>query len=1320
MSEEARKKKYSGNDEGGKVLGEDGVAYNQNLVWALSKTFAWPFYSSAVFFILSSLLQTFSPMITKKLLSFITHAYDYAKATPEQIQATGLRSPGPIGHGVGLAFGLFIMQEASSVFQNQYMQLGMSVGMLMRTALIANISRKSLRLSGASRVKYLNGNLITLVASGPWSGVPSWFTQVLPEAHLSLRYSPVSLLQSLWVDPIQIVIGVILLIINLGYSALVGLAVLVLNGPIQATFVKTMMRCRQTQLKKVDQRVRLIQEVLNGIRVVKLYAYETFFKSKIAEIRAEELISLKSIGWARAGMSSTMSFVPILAAVLSFITYSLSGHTLDAATIFASLQLFNVIRQPLMMLPISIAVSSDAYIALKRVTRALLAEELEDGMVVDLNAPDAIRARGDFAWETSGPQESMIAGGKDVDAKKDKAALKKAAKEASKRKKNGISETPAVEEKEKSNEKAPFELRGIDMVVPRGALVCIVGSVGSGKSSLLQALIGEMRKIEGEVVFGGSTSYFAQSPWVQNATLRNNILFGRQHDEKRFEEIISACALEPDIAILPYGLNTEIGEKGINLSGGQKARVCLARAAYFDADIVLLDDPLSAVDAHVSKHIVDNCITTGPLAAKTRILVTHHLDVLPHADHIIMMDSGRIVEQGLYEDLIKNGDAFSRLIAEFGSSTKGKKSEEETLDELAEEVTDEKAVTELKKKPRADGVIGAKLMQDEERETGSISWSVYTHYFRSMGTIWWGPILFALYGMAQICTVGNSIFLGFWSAQSITGFSQGDYMAIYAGFGVASGLFTFAGTFAMYLRGIAASYALFNEALGGVMRSKISWFDTTPTGRITSRLSKDSTLHHGPPKTPFADALIYQVTTLDNQLPMQWNQLANLSFSVLGTIGLVLYTYSLLGVIFVPILIIYYILATFYRASSREVKRIDSLQRSFIYSNFGEMLSGLATVRAYQAQGVFVSNTEKAVDDENQAYYLTVTFQHWLGIRLDFLGNILILGIALFGVGFRTTVSPSKLGVVLTYSLSVTQVFSQLVSVFATVEQDMNTAERVSHYAHLPAEGALATPHDPPASWPEAGGLEFTDVKMRYRDGLPEVLRGVTFKTSPGEKVGIVGRTICEVSGGKIEIDGRDISQMGLDVLRKRLSVIPQDALLYAGTVRQNLDPTGEKDDAILNDALRRAGLVAAPDASEDLQTRFSKFKLDADVTDEGGNFSAGERQLVALCRALVKNSRVIVLDEATSSVDVETDATVQRAIQVEFREQSMLCIAHRLATIAFYDRVIVMDQGRVVELDTPLALFDQGDSIFRGMCDKAHLSRADIVRIRLGAGKKD
>ncbi len=391
----------------------------------------------------------------------------------------------------------------------------------------------------------------------------------------------------------------------------------------------------------------------------------------------------------------------------------------------------------------------------------------------------------------------------------------------------------------------------------------------------------------------------------------------------------------------------------------------------------------------------------------------------------------------------------------------------------------------------------------------------------------------------------------------------------------------------------------------------------------------------------------------------------------------------------------------------------------------------MASVRAYQQQKRFTDKTEAAVDQQNQAYLLTLTLQCWLGIRLELLGNALLLGIALVAVGLRDSIDPSKIGVVLTYSLSVTSVFSQLVSVFATVEQDMNTAERVAHYGSLPAEGALVTDSDPDEAWPASGQISFEGVRMAYREGLPEVLRGVTFATKPGEKVGIVGRTgagkssllqalfrIVELNAGKIAIDGKDISEMGLDVLRKRLSVIPQDALLYAGTVRQNLDPEGGKSDAELHSALSRAGLIAKPDAPKDVADRFAKFKLDASVADDGSNFSAGERQLVALCRALVKNSKVIILDEATSSVDVETDSSVQKAIQDEFKDQTLLCVAHRLATICYYDRVLVMDQGQVAEFDHPLTLFDAAESIFRGMCDKAGLSREDIVRIRVGAGK--
>ncbi|CED82131.1 multidrug resistance-associated abc transporter [Phaffia rhodozyma] len=1288
-----KEKKLTGNKEGGKVKGLDGKVYDQSMIRALLKTFSWDFWLSAVFFIISALLQTTSPLVTKQLLSYITSSYEWAKAS--EATKASLVAPRAIGHGIGLTIALFVMQEVASLCQNQYMQRGQVLGLQARSSLIANISRKSLRLSGASRAKHSNGHLITLVASD--TSFMEWAS---------------FLVHALWVFPIQIVIGVILLIVNLGYSALVGVAILVLNTPIQTFFVKTMFSTRQGQLKIVDQRVRLLSEVLNGIRVVKLYAYEAFFKGRVLELRGQEMAKLKTIARTRAGMSASMSFVPVAAAVLTFITYNLSGHELNAAVIFSSLQLFNVIRQPLMMLPMAFTICTDAMVALKRIATTMLAEELSDDLQVDSDAPDAVRAYGRFRWETSGPQGAVMnsggRGGRNFAGEKEKKAnAKKAKKEAKLKKQNGSSALEDLPVLDKINEeKPPFELVDIDIKIRSGDLVCIVGSVGSGKSSLLQALIGEMKKIEGNVLFGGSVAYASQAPWVQNASLQDNILFGKDYEEEKFEDVIHACCLESDIQVLPSGLNTEIGEKGINLSGGQKARVCLARTVYFGAEVVLLDDPLSAVDAHVSKHILNDCLLDGPLSDKTRILVTHHLDVLPHADHIIFMDAGQIVEQGTYNDLLQSGEAFSKLIADFGSIAK----ENGTDENDASEIPVIKA--ERERKVRAPAAPGVALMQDEDRAVGAVSGQVYKHYAESMGSVWWAPILLSFFAMAQVATVGNNIFLGFWSAQSIGGFSEGDYMAVYASFGLASGILMFAGTFLLYLRGITASYNLFNEALHGVMRSRISFFDTTPIGRIVNRLSKD-------------------ITTLDNQLPQQLNQLLNLVFSVFGTIGLVFYTFPYLGIIFAPMAVLYYIFADFYRRSSREVKRLDSNLRSHVYTSYGEMLGGLASVRAYRQQKVFTKKTEEAIDYQNRANFMTITLQRWLGVRLDFLGNILVLGIGLFGVGFRETISPSKLGVVLTYSLSVTQVFSQLVTIFATVEQDMNTAERVSHYAHLSPEGAVQTSNDPPKAWPEQGVVEFKNVRMRYREGLPEILKGVSFKTRPGEKVGIVGRTgagkssivqalfrIVELSGGSIEVDGRDISEIGLDALRQGLAVVPQDALLYAGTVRQNLDPTETIEDPVLNMALKKAGLTAPNDVSDEVVERFSKFKLDSVVNDEGSNFSGGERQLIALSRALVKNAKVIVLDESTSSVDAETDQTVQRAIQSEFSQSSLLSIAHRLATIAFYDRVIVMDQGQVAEFDAPLTLFDRTDSIFRGMCDKAHLSREDIVRIRRGAGK--
>ncbi|KDQ53927.1 hypothetical protein JAAARDRAFT_38897 [Jaapia argillacea MUCL 33604] len=1274
--------------------GEGKPKYDSSLLKALHTTFFWPWWAAGFCRLISDTLKTTTPLISKLLLEWLTEAYMYARLTDAEKAALGMAKPRGIGYGMGLGVALFAMQELASLTNNHSQMMSMTVGISMRTSLIGNIFRKSLRLSGKARTEHSSGQITTMISTDA-----TRMDRVGAFAHIA------------WIAPIQIVIGIGLLIGNLGYSALVGLGVLILGFPLQMFLVSIFFGQRKKGVKITDMRVRLLNEVLQGIRLIKFYAWETFYGAQIAKLRAREVSTIRKSASARAALIALVTFLPVCCSVLSFITYALSGHNLNVAIIFSSLQYFNIIRTPLMFLPIVLSAMADASVALQRISKFLTAEELEEPYKVDWNSPDAVDVEeGDFRWETARGADTKagkfnVAHGKH--GKKEKKEKKKEERKGKKDKSGVLPSTTQdvdgekAEEKEKAKakeEEKPFELKNVNMKIPKGSFVAIVGRVGSGKSSLLQGLIGEMRKIGGHVTLGGTVAYVPQSAWIMNATLRQNILFGQDDDDKKFRNIIQACCLEHDLEMLPHAEDTEIGEKGINLSGGQKARVSLARAAYAPSDIVLLDDSLSAVDAWVGKAILENCLLNGPLSGKTRVLVTHALHVLDKVDYIYVMDEGTIVEQGTYSDLMATSQVFGRLMEEYGNLEQekprdAKQAQKEVFAKAPEQLANSKAQAEL--------------MQTEERVTGAVTWTTYKKYLHFGGSVMWAPLILLLLVLMQGASVGNNLFLGYWTAESVPGFNQADYMGVYAALGVAQAILSFGASITISLLSLAAGFRMFKAALMAVLRSPISFFDTTPMGRIISRLSKDQ-------------------DTVDTELSMTLFQFLSTFSNVLGTVALVFYTFPYLGIIFLPLGILYYIASMFYRRSSVETKRLDSLLRSALYASYTETLTGLSTVRAYREQDRFIQTAEGGLDLENKAYYMTIAIQRWLGVRLDFFGNILILGIALFAAGFRTTVSPSKIGVVLSYSLNITQTLSDMVSTFAQNEQNMNAVERILVYTELPSEAAHTTPDDPPPSWPEKGEIKFNNVKLAYRKGLPLVLKGVSFDVKPGEKVGIVGRTgagkssllqalfrIVELEDGKIEIDGHNIRDMGLDVLRGQLALVPQDSTLFLGTLRENLDPQASRTDAEIISALRRAWLLPKEDAPNAVAD--AKFSLDSPVTDEGSNFSAGEKQLLALCRALVKNSRIIILDEATSSVDVETDAKVQRTIQSEFSTSTLLCIAHRLNTIAYYDRVLVMDSGEVAEFDTPLNLFDRETSIFRSLCNEAGLTKQDIIRIRAG-----
>ncbi|KAG8782047.1 hypothetical protein FRC15_007633 [Serendipita sp. 397] len=676
------------------------------------------------------------------------------------------------------------------------------------------------------------------------------------------------------------------------------------------------------------------------------------------------------------------------------------------------------------------------------------------------------------------------------------------------------------------------------------------------------------------------------------------------------------------------------------------------------------------------------------------------------------MDGGKIAEDGTYEELVAAGGAFSMLVKQFGAQEEGKSRKEEEESDEAEE--DEGAT-----KKRRNATQGGNQMQAEERNKGSVSGKVYAQYFSAAH----GKILIPLLLLSAVFMQGAAVMSGYWLVywqERKWGKSQGFYMGIYAGLGCAQALGTFAIGAILSFISYFASKSLHKAALKRLMYSPMSFFDTQPIGRIMNRFSKD-------------------IDTIDNTLADAIRFLNNTLTQIIGSVILIAIVMpSFLAPLFV-ITVLYYYMAVFYRHSAREVKRLDAILRSSLYSHFSESLSGLATIRAYGETERFRKENVKRMDVENRAYWLSVTNQRWLGIRLDVLGTFLTFFVAIIAVATRFSISPALTGLTLSYILGVQQAFGWLVRQTAELENDMNSAERVLHYANeIEQEAPAQIPQNKPdPQWPTTGQIDIKDISLKYRPELPLVLKNISLQVKGGEKIGIIGRTgsgkssllsclfrLVELNSGEIMIDGLDISKLGLDDLRSKIAIIPQDPLLFSGTMRSNLDPFNIHDDATLNEALRQSYLI---DTSKPVtsaagsvisnttgtHTPVNRFSLDSPIDAEGSNLSVGQRSLVSLARALVVNAKILVLDEATASVDYLTDYQIGNTIAKAFKDRTILCIAHRLRTILSYDRVVVLDAGQIYELGTPEELFQNQSGIFRLMCDRSSITLGDIRAAR-------
>lgn len=1295
-----------------------------NLFWACFDIF-WPNLAVAFF---SKLIADTSSMCTAIVIEYLM----------KEIKLGELEG-GHKGSACGYAVLLFVLMLITNVLSNRFFYQSLYVGVFCRAALVSGIFRRALNMQGRDRS---TGKLVN---------------------HISTDVSRIDFGSQWWLLAftalVEIVVCLVILLTRFGVSSLSGFALIAVVMPFQMYSMTFLFKLRAKSMQWTDRRARRTQEVLSGMRIVKLFSYESNFFKLISNLRKNELKYVFKLAVARAALMASAISLPLLAGVLAVITYYFKkDRHVDPEKMFPAITLFQLLRLPLMFLPFGLSVMADGYNSFLRLRDVFYAKQHDTTLQSDetslygLNIENAT-----FEWDCVAEDETLKNPTKKAE-KKRKLRLKRMWTFLRKNRKDNTKrlrrrklftrrhKSEAIEQVDQQHvqnkpqeehskpveeDEEPFSMRDLNLKVKRGDLCAIIGPVGSGKSSLLLGAIGEMRRMAGDVTWSSSrVAYCSQSAWIQNATLRDNIVFGQPWDENRYWDCVQRAELLSDLAMLSGGDMTEIGERGVTLSGGQKQRVNIARALYYDAEVVCLDDPLSAVDAHVGKALFNNAISPLRKQGKTILLVTHAIHFLPYCDQIVVMDEGEISECGTYRELMDMRGDFFNTMQNYGML----KEDDDDAEDLAAEAEDERRPPKKFNIADVSKPGAGKTMESEERNTGSVDGYVYASYLRA-GQWWWVvPIVLTAGSCMQASTNLSSYWIVWWERWTTdpndhqsTGFSAG----LYAMLGILQLIFNFIMDVALGLMTFLASRALHDRAIRRVIYAPMAWFDTTPMGRIMNRFGKD-------------------VDVLDNQLSNLLRQCFSTVLNILGAcIMVIVLTYYFAAVV-VFIFLVGFVAAQFYRSSAREFKRIDALLRSTLYSHFAESLTGLTTIRAYRESKRFMFDNFKYMDLQNRAYFLTIVNQRWLGLRLDVMGSVCVLIVGILSAVRVGAITSSKSGVALSQIVTVAQTLGFLTRQLTELENEMNSTERLVFYAdRLDQEPAQEVPENKPSeSWPERGQVEIENVWLRYRPNLPNVLKGVSAHVEGGQKIGIVGRTgagkssiltvllrLSEATQGRILVDGVDISKIGLEDLRRAIAILPQEPLLFSGTLRSNLDPFGRFDDARLWDAMHRAYLTAPPSggaysvkqsplisadgdqnlppnstATGDEPRALTRLTLDSVIDEEGANLSMGQRSLVSLARALVKNSRIILLDEATASVDLDTDAKIQHTIRTEFADRTLLCIAHRLSTIIGYDRIMVMDDGKVAEFDEPLVLYDRTDSIFRSMCDRSGIERNEII----------
>lgn len=1294
-----------------------------SLLTALTKTFGLGILGALIFDMAESIISFIQPLLLRKLIQF----FSIEDSNPLFIK------------GLTIAMLMFLTNLLSTAFFNQYMIMTIEVSQAIKSALMYLVYNKAMKLSPTERNNRSTGDIIN---------------------HMSVDIirieSLASYVQTMVSAPTRLILCLWSLYWLLGKSTFIGIVTMAIMIPLNTILVKSLRTFHKQQMELKDKRTSFVAEILQNIKSIKLYAWEDPMLAKLKHLRDDkELKNLNKIGILSAGINFAWTCVPFFVSCSTFAAFAIiSDIPLSPEIVFPALSLFDLLSDPIFAIPALITAMIECNVSLTRIVSFLTADEINFDVIKRL---PTVKVTGKTTVKVS---NATFIWSKQIDSSSND---------------NTEINNGNIEANIEGN-KTPA-LKNINFEARKGELTCIIGKVGTGKSTLLKCLLGELPVVPADntkpitISIAGSIAYCAQVPWIINASFKENVLFGHKYDEEFYNKTIEACELLSDLEILPDGHETLVGEKGISLSGGQKARLSLARAVYARADVYLFDDILSAVDAHVGQSIIDKVLSkNGILSSKTRILSTNSIKVLNEASRIYLLENNTIAESDTLKNIMFNKSSkLFNIIQEYGNNN----SDFDATDDARSNNINERKISFPSSRSitsessssiesnliiegelegvgplgvNVDDTTGEELMRfdnrinnqstsstlkaasiasfkelnnfddldrkmnqtEEKKEKGKVKWETFASYAKACS---YSGIFITL--SLVVITVGMSIasnyWLMYWSENNTKNGSNTNiflYVGIYALLGIGSGFFTLIRAMCMWtLCSIRASKKMHADMAKAVLKSPLQYFETTPLGRIINRFSQD-------------------MSKVDSALPRVFSALFS---SIVKTfLTMIIIGYNMPAFVFIIIILsfVYTYYQKYYVITVRDLKRIVSISKSPIFALIQESLNGCETIRAYGQRKRFTFLNSKNIDNNQISSYCMKSTNRWLSTRLQFIGSIITLStslLALSSLYSKNRMSSGLIGLIMSYAMRVTSSLSFIVRRSVEIESDVICCERIFEYCKLPPEKDEDSIKDvlitPPIDWPSEGKISFNHYSTKYRENLDPVLKDISFSVKSKEKIGIVGRTgagksslvlsifrLIEAIEGHIEIDDINTSKLRLYDLRKNLSIIPQDAQCIEGTVRYNLDPLDQYDDDKIWNALKMSRL---DDHIKNMaiEQNLTESPLDCQISESGGNLSVGQRQLICLARVLLKTgkskyesippSKILILDEATSSIDTETDSIIQQTIRKECDNLTILTIAHRLNTIMDSDRILVLDKGRIAEFDTPEKLLDNPDSLF-------------------------